>query len=167
MIVKRYIITALKKLDAEYKRALSSSDPLYATYFAKLAVLEYCGWLEEALDNIVRRAVKGKLTTNSYRQIINSTIENTYGFQFKKHFRPMLIDALGIKKVEKIHNKFERSAKISLLTSELEAIKRERDNAAHTWYRNVTVTYQAPSNIIARFNNVYPILKEMYKEVSN
>ena len=165
MIIKKYILNALNKLDNEYNRALTLPDPIYATYFAKLAVLEYCGWLEEALDIIVKRSIKNKLQTIPFQDIINSTIQNNYGFQYKENFRPMLIDAIGIVEMEKLQLKLERNSQISILISELEAIKRDRNSAAHTWIKDVTVTYPAPSNIIGRFNRVYPILKKIYREI--
>ena len=81
MIVKKHILSTLKTLDKEYNSALLSPNPMYATYFAKLAVLEYCGWVEESLDLIVERSVKNKLRTQSFQDIHSSMINSTYGIE--------------------------------------------------------------------------------------
>lgn len=58
MIVKKYIRNTLDSLDSKYNSALTSSDPNEPVFYSKMAVLEYCGWIEEALDKIAIRCIK-------------------------------------------------------------------------------------------------------------
>ncbi|RLA52351.1 MAG: hypothetical protein DRR42_07810 [Gammaproteobacteria bacterium] len=71
MIVKTHISKTLSALDKRY----TNSDSEGSIFFAKLAVLEYCGWIEESLDDVVHRAVKGKLKTQEFSDMLNSLIK--------------------------------------------------------------------------------------------
>lgn len=165
MLVKKDILGTLEGLDIRYNNALHTPTPQDSIYFSKLAILEYCGWIEESFDKIVRRSVKGKLKTQVYKDMLASVIDNTHGFQYKKHFRPMLYSAVGLKNMEIVEKNLKDSGKFELLISELEAVKIHRDNAAHTWINGATPTYPAPSNIKARFEIIYPIMKGIYSQV--
>lgn len=166
MIIKKHIKKTLIKLNQKYSFSLSSPNPEDATYYAKLATLEYCGWIEESMDSIVKRSIKGKLQTNTFRQILNySIIENTHGFQYVKHFRPMLMRAIGILKMELLENYLISKRQLEILKNELEAVKIDRDDAAHTWINGVTKSYPAPSLTQNRLEQVFPILKGIYSQV--
>lgn len=166
MVVKKYIEAILDDMERKYNAALSSSNPLEPTYYSKLAVLEYCGWIEETFDLIVRRSVKGKLKTAPFKQMLEfSVIGNTHAFQYKDHFRPMLRNAIGISKMEQIEQYLDRTNQLDTLISELQAVKRDRDDAAHTWIIGATKTYPAPSQIKGRLKKVYPIMRSIYSEI--
>ena len=77
----------------------------------------------------------------------------------------MMVQSIGIVKMEALQIKLERQGLKSVLESELEAVKQDRNSAAHTWIKGVTTTYPAPSAIIGRLNIVAPILKQIYREV--
>jgi hypothetical protein len=166
MVVKKYIEALLDDMERKYTSALSSTNPLEPTYYSKLAVLEYCGWIEETFDIIVRRSVKGKIKTTPFKQMLEfSVIGNTYAFQYKEDFRPMLRNAIGISKMEKIEQYLEHTTQLDTLISELQAIKRDRNDAAHTWIVGATKTYPAPSQIKGRLDKVYPIMRNIYREI--
>lgn len=168
MIVKKNISRTLKDLDDRYNVAIRSSNNDEPIYYSKLAILEYCGWLEEAFDNIVKRSVKGKLKTPPFKQMLEvSIIGNNHGFQYKEHFRPMLTRTIGIVAMEKVERFLNRNGSLSILISELEAVKRDRDSAAHTWVQNTTLTYPAPSITKARLERVYPIVRDVYSFVAS
>ena len=167
MIAKGHILKAIERLDKRYNQALKSVTPQDSIYFSKLAVLEYCGWLEESFDLIVRRSLKGKLKTQSYRQILeDGIIGNNYGFQYKTNLRPMLIRAMGLGKMESLEFFLNQSGMLPVLISELESVKNDRDSAAHTWINGATRTYPAPSITKARLQTIYPITKKLYSMVS-
>lgn len=166
MIVKKHILKTLTFLDESFSSALSSPSPEQAVFFSKLAILEYCGWIEEAFDQIIRRSVKGQLRSQEFRQILEtSIIGNTYGFQYKKHFRTMLTRAVGLSKAEIIEKYLKDSGQFHILVSELENIKKDRDSAAHTWIDGATRTYPAPSFTKSKFKRVYPILRGIYSQI--
>lgn len=166
MIVKGHILKSIEGLDKRYNQALVSANPQDSIYYSKLAVLEYCGWLEEAFDIIVRRALKGKLKTQSYKQMLeDGIIGNNYGFQYKNNIRPMLIRAIGLSDMEKLEIALDRSGMLPVLVSELESVKNDRNSAAHTWINGVTRTYPAPSITKARLEKVYPIARRLYSMI--
>ena len=168
MIIKKYILSTLNNLDTSFKNALLSANPQDSVYFSKLAILEYCGWIEEALDTIVRRSVKGKLKTTVFRQMFEtSVIENTHGFQYKKHFRSMMTRAVGLQEMEKVEKCLIDAGQLEIFIGELETVKSHRDNAAHTWINGATRIYPSPSYTRSRLLTIYPILKLLYSEVSN
>ncbi len=166
MLVKNNILRSLKELELRYNGALRSPTPQDSIYFSKLAILEYCGWIEESFDQIIRRSVKGKLKTQEFKQILEgSVIGNTYGFQYKRHFRTMLCRAVGLMSAEIVEKHLKDSGKLELLISELESVKTYRNCAAHTWINGTTQTYPAPSYIRVKFEHLYPIMKGIYTQV--
>lgn len=167
MVVKGHILNAIKSLDKRYNQALGSTNPQDSIYYSKLAVLEYCGWLEESFDSIVRRALKGKLKTQHYKQMLeDGIIGNNYGFQYKDNLRPMLIRAIGLSRMEALEVSLDRSGMLPVLISELESVKKDRNSAAHTWINGATRTYPAPSITKARLEKVYPIAKKLYSMIT-
>ncbi|MFW5983481.1 MAG: hypothetical protein ACOCQ4_03185 [bacterium] len=166
MVVKKHIEQTLKELDVKYNNSLVSSNPNEATYYSKLALLEYCGWVEETLDDIARRSVKNKLKTNVFRQMMeDGVIGTTYGFQYKKHFRPMLCKSIGIVRLEKLETLLSSTGEKDIIENEFEAVKSTRNDAAHTWIEGVTKSYPAPSQTLGRLKKVYPVLKNIYSEI--
>ncbi|MEM9274041.1 MAG: hypothetical protein AAGA80_13880, partial [Cyanobacteria bacterium P01_F01_bin.143] len=93
-------------------------------------------------------------------------IGNNFGFQYKKNFRPMLIQAVGLQKTERIHTILDSENLLFTFENELDAVKRFRDDAAHTRVSGTTMTYPAPSQIIGSLQKTYPILRRIYSEVS-
>lgn len=167
MVVKGHILKSIEGLDKRYNQALGSANPQDSIYYSKLAVLEYCGWLEESFDLIVRRALKGKLRTQPYKQMLeDGVIGNNYGFQYKENLRPMLIRAVGLSRMESLETSLNRSGMLPVLISELESVKNDRNSAAHTWINGPTRTYPAPSVTKARLEKVYPIAKELYSMIT-
>ena len=162
MVVKKYIVYSLKRLDQEYNIALASSEPTMAVYLSKLAVIEYCGWIEETMDAIIGSYAQGKLKTSAFRESLNKKIESTHGFQYKKHFRPMLVHVLGIIRCEKIQKSLDQNGDLATLKSELDTFTEHRNRAAHTHVNRVLTTYPSPSVTLGSFNTVYPILKRVY-----
>jgi len=166
IIVKKYILATLKDLDRRYNTSLTSSSPTESVYYSKLAILDYCGWLEDSMDLIIKRSVNNKLKTQTFRQILKDrVIGNNFGFQYKENFRPMLIQAVGLQKAEKIHEILNSTGKLLIFENELSSVKQFRNDAAHTWLSGTTMTYPAPSLIIGKLNTTYPILRLIYSEV--
>lgn len=164
MIIKKHILTTLRDLNKKYNNALSTNQN-DAIYFSKLALLEYCGWIEECFDTVVRRASKGKLKTDEFERLINEIIDKNYGFQYKQHLRSMLIKTIGLAKTEKMELDLNKNGDITVFISELSAIKKDRNSAAHTWVKGATKSYPAPSITLGRLEKVYPIIKKLYSEV--
>jgi len=157
MIAKTYILENLKQLNTRY---LKSSKPKDGLYFSKLAVLELCGWIEMSMDEVVLRISQKKLTEARNQKFVeDDVIARTYGFQYQKHWRSMLIRTLGIITVEKVEKSVDQQ-KRAKLESELKNLATIRNSLAHTYVRGIQVQIDAPSVTMGRFSNLHEGLKD-------
>jgi hypothetical protein len=162
MIVKGYIQSTLEELEKLYDEHKSLKKDIY---YSKLALLELCGWIEESFDSIIKTSIAAKIKSNGYRKILQDIIKRNHGFQVGSNFRPMLIQAVGLQKTEKIELKLDSSGKVQILSTTLGNLKKVRDDNAHTFIRGTTTTIQTPSVTKAQFALIFPIIKEFEKEV--
>jgi hypothetical protein len=159
VVVKKHILRTIRRLDDLYDP--TSTD---ATYFSKLAIIELCGWIESTMDNIAGHFAKKKLKTQQYKDIFRGVKENNFGFDYKKNFRKMLIQTIGMHKMERIEQKLNKTGSISILDSTLDTLKSLRNDAAHN-HIGVTTVYQAPSVTKSQLEIIYPILKSIGQEI--
>lgn len=165
MIVKKHILKTLNDLEFNFDKALSLPNPQDSVYYSKLAVLEYSGWIESALDTIARRAIKRKLKNNIFKQMHNDIVNGNYGFNYKNNFRPMMIRTVGIVRMEELEQYLVKKQQFYQFESELNSIKIYRDDAAHTWINDATKTYPAPSVTRESLLKLFPIVRSLYSEV--
>jgi hypothetical protein len=77
MITKQYIVPGLQAPDTAYTNAASADD---AERFAKLAIIELCGWIEESMDALVLRCAKRQLkVSKNLAYCEDEIIGKTYG----------------------------------------------------------------------------------------
>jgi hypothetical protein len=158
MLAKTYILHNLNALNKKYNKATTPKDSLF---FSKLAILELCGWIEESMDDLVRRCAKQKLKEQANITYVNSVvIKKNYGFEYQNNFRQMLIKLLGIINVERIERKMD-AGKFQRFQSTLSALKTARDAEAHTHIKGITRSINAPSITLRQFNDVYDGLAEV------
>lgn len=164
MIVKYYILSTIEELDKLYNKARSQKK---AIYYSKLALLELCGWIEESMDDIVLSYGNRTLKQKSNKEYIKKQIVPwVHGFQYQQHFRPMLMSVIGIRNLERVETKLEyNGGQVSRLSSFLGNLKSDRNDAAHTFLKGITRTYNAPSRTKGDFLSIYPILKEFDNEI--
>ena len=163
MIAKSYIKSTLNELDRLYNDSTSQKK---AIYYSKLAVLELCGWIEESLDDILLRHGNRNLIKPENKLFCkDKIIKGNYGFQYNDNIRPMLLKLLGLINLEKTEIELEKTAQITLLKTNLGNLKLVRNEAAHTYLKGVTRTYNAPSRTIADFNRIYNLLKNLDEEL--
>jgi hypothetical protein len=85
MIAKTYILSNLRSLDYSYRHAKTAKD---AQFFAKLAILELCGWIEESMDDIILRWGRKQLKeTANLNYCEKDIVKRTYGFDYDVNFR--------------------------------------------------------------------------------
>jgi len=164
MIDTEQIEKTLKFLDGKFKDNYSHIDQQIPILYAKMAVLEYSGWLEETFDEIAL-SLKHKLEDPSYLKLIEEKLSHTHGFQYKKNVQPLLIHCLGIVKLEKIEANLNKNGNLDKLKSILGNITIMRNEAAHTYTSNTTSGFDAPSTIIGYFNTTKPILIQLWNYV--
>ena len=94
------VSSTLAQLEVWYDEPTTASER--PKLLSKLALLELCGWLETEQDRIILKISESCLNDASWSR--TELIEKTYGFDYKRHFRPMLAKLLG----EHLTRKLER-----------------------------------------------------------
>ena len=159
MVNKTTIVRNLRELDSRYNR--KSRNPRDPLYYSKLSLIELCGWIEITMDSIIMDCARkhmGRARNVKYVQDI--IIRRTYSFTYDPHFRAMLIQVVGLVKVEELEGKVDR-LKFDAMKSSLGRLKEQRDREAHTYIVGATPTVDAPSLINHHFQNVYHGLKDV------
>jgi hypothetical protein len=158
MIAKTSILFNLTSLNRSYQKAKTTKD---AQFFAKLAILELCGWIEESMDQIVLSCSRKHLKEATNRSYCEKEFVNrTYGFDYQNNFRFMLVRLLGLIVVEKLERWMDSSIR-GKMVSALSTLKQQRDSEAHTHLKGMTRIINAPSVTIAQFQPVYDGLREL------
>ena len=165
MIYTSRIRDSLHFLEQQYSLHVGSKQRERPIMFAKLAVLEYCGWLEESFDDIARNCVRSKLRTKKSRDILEARIKRTNGFVYDTHIRPLIGFALGTVRLLRLEKELTRNGSLDVLKTNLESMNHLRNRAAHTFTKGTTSSYDAPSAIIRNFDQTSPILLQMWKNV--
>lgn len=161
MVSKGSITKNLNRLERLYNK---SKTPKEGLFYSKLAMLEFCGWIEESMDDIINRCALKNLRKLSNRDYVGKVIRRTSGFEYHAHFRMMLITLLGIIHIEKLEIRVD-PVKFQRLKSTLGSLKGPRDIQAHTHLKGVTMTLDAPSVTKSRFATVYDGLKDFEEKL--
>jgi hypothetical protein len=152
MIAKTYILANLKYCDRRFRGARSAKEGLF---YAKLAILELCGWIEMSMDDVVIRCSKRRIKLAKNAKLVQDQIvDRTYGFDYERHFRSMLIRLIGLVGVEKLEKQLDPAVH-SKFVSTLVSLKTVQDTEAHTYVKGVTKNIDAPSVTLARFTDIY------------
>ena len=161
MISKTQIVLTLQSLDSHYQDATSAEE---AQWFAKLAIIELCGWIEESMDEIIRRCSKRHLKLMANKEMCEDDIIGlTYGFEYKKHFRGMLVRLLGLIAVEQLEQQVDATIRAKM-EGALSFLKPYRNTYAHSHLKS-TVTINAPSLTNSKFQPVYDGLLEFERVI--
>lgn len=164
MIARSYITANLKIMESKYRGSKTQKESLF---YSKLAILELCGWIEESMDDVVircaRRHVKSKRNMD---YVMNDIVRRTFGFEYDRHFRRMLIQLLGLINVEKLERRVD-PVKRDRLKATLATLKSARDSEAHTHIKGVTRRINAPSVTLSQLPAVYDGLREYESVIRN
>lgn len=158
MIAKTYILQNLGQLDSAFRKAKSQK---HGIYFSKLAILELCGWIEISMDDIILAHCGRHVTTPKNSKFVSDDIvKRTYGFDYERNFRKMLINLVGIVTCEKLEGQIPVAVHTKFV-AQLQSLKAVRDRLAHTYLKGpvATMIIDAPSVTKARFNDIYDGLK--------
>ena len=155
------ITSTINELDSLY-----NANSAQATYFSKLALIELCGWIEQTMDSIILDYATLKLSNPQNITFVEKNIvNNTYGFHYESHFRPMLMKVVGIIKLELIETALQSTGEFATLCSQLGTLKSNRDRVAHTTITGITHSYDSPSRIKNYLSVIHPILVKFEKEL--
>ena len=159
MVNKAAIARNLRELNSRYDR--KSRNPRAHLYYAKLSLMELCGWIEVTMDQIVRDCAKRHLSdAANLNYVENTVIRGTHNFDYNADLRPMLMRVVGLVKVEELELMLE-PAKFQNMRSSLGALRQQRNREAHTYTAGITQTLLAPSAIDRHFRYVYDGLKDV------
>lgn len=163
MLPRIELDTTLNHLDSQYKTA-ASSDPRASQYYCKLAVIEFCGWIEEAQDLLVQEsATRGGVWDTDLR----SKVKRTYGFHFEDKFSPLLAHGMGYKTLRAVIQtlSYRPGSKFDSAVSTINSFVEIRNKAAHTHSSPGTTTYYQPSLVSSYLNTVAEGLLELETEL--
>ena len=153
----------LQFLDSMYQAHQTSEDPEEAVAFAKLAVLEFCGWVEMTIDDIARCAVIVSLPAEEDRKPLEALIKDTSGFDYSRHVTPLLVSALGSVRFSVVENTMREEALLDRFRSVLNSAEfsRMRNRAAHTFNDGTQRNYDAPSSVLGKLQQIAPLMERM------
>ncbi len=151
----------LQKLDSCFNDS-QASDPTLSIVYSKAAILEVCGWLEEAFDEIAHNCVRKRLRTLERRKFLNDKIKATYGFEYNTKARPLITHAIGVVKLLEIEKNLENDASLTVLKTTCSNLNKLRQDAAHTTIYGRKMTYPAPSVAIQEFEKCLPIVNRLW-----
>lgn len=162
MVSKTSILRNLSKISTLFNK---TSNPKEALFYSKLAILELCGWIEESMDDIVKNCANRKLRNNDNLIFLKKEIiKKVHGFDYHNNFRKMLMQVIGLIRLEIIERKVDQT-KLEHMKAALNALKAQRDTVAHTYIKGITLRIDAPSITKQRFVDVYEGLKNIEHEL--
>ena len=165
MIGKTSILQNLNILERLYNNP--KSHKIMALFYSKLAILELCGWIEESMDDIVRCCANRKLRETQNRNFVTKTIiKGVHGFDYRDHFRFMLMQIVGLITIERIEKRIDQK-KLQIMQAALSSLKEYRNIEAHTHLKGTTRRLDAPSVTKKRFDEVYRGLKNFEDELKH
>lgn len=156
----KHNLNQLKLLYEDASRSSSNEANLHMTFYSKLALIEYCGWLEVSIDILVRRIIC-KINDAELIRIGENSVKTNYGFTYDNHFRVLLVRNFGLKNTEILLNELRVSGDLALLESKLNTFKTLRNEAAHNYFTGVGA-YNAPSFYVSEIDAIFPIFQKIY-----
>ncbi|MEQ1761534.1 MAG: hypothetical protein ABL984_00175 [Pyrinomonadaceae bacterium] len=141
MLSNASILTTLIHIEGQYNAAIAPMD----NFYSKLAILEACGWIEEAMDDVLERSMNYKIKKSKDVDFVSKKILENYGFDYSGNFRKVLTYILGLWNIGKMERRLD-PLKFARLVSQLGNLKQVRDSAAHTHVQvGITQYYDGPS----------------------
>ena len=130
-------------LDSAY--LASMSDPLLPILLSKTALIEFSGWIEQSMDQILYDYLDSHICETYIIKYIKDQIKKNYGFKYENNILRILSITIGAYNLENVLNKIN----INLLKTLLDKYSNKRNNAAHTHTLGTIATYDTPSVILA------------------
>ena len=163
MITKSYIESNIRRMNHKYNQARSNKEALF---FAKMAIMELSGWIEESMDEIMSRCANRNLKDTSNREYFrNQVVKPNYGFHYTKNFRRMITALIGLIMYERLEKSLD-SIKFQRMKSELGNLTQKRNEEAHTHIK-ITRTINAPSVTLRQFFSIYDGLVDFEQKLKS
>jgi hypothetical protein len=158
IVVKKKILQSLRELNKLFN---GTTKPNEHQYYGKLAIIELCGWIEQTMDEMIRNIGKKCLKENgNLNYLENVVIKKIHGFLYDEHMRKMLIDIIGLVKVELMEKVIDPRIHAAF-KGELITLKSKRDQQAHTHISGLTIPIDNPTVTLASLPIVFNGLKNI------
>lgn len=146
---------------------MDSSDVHMPQLLSKLATMEFSGWIEVSIDEILHNYLDNHIVAPKGRTNINKFIKDIHGFSFDNHIYKIFSLVIGVNNWENVLDTLS-----SIDRNNLESITNtyynQRNNAAHVnTIIGVTSSYNAPSQVLLDFNKIESAIKIIESQVAN
>lgn len=133
------------------------SDPILPILLSKTALIEFSGWIEQSIDQILYDYLDNHIIDDN----MNKYIRKNYGFKYENNILKILSITIGAYNLENVLDRIN----INQFKTLVDGYSDKRNNAAHTHTAGTTTTYDAPSVILNDFRRIKPIITTIEKEV--
>ncbi|MFC2313758.1 MAG: hypothetical protein ACFNLR_07090 [Prevotella denticola] len=159
MVNYQYIENTLVNLDSTYLNSMS--DPILPILLSKTALIEFSGWIEQSIDQILYDYLDNHIIDDNMNKYIRNQIRKNYGFKYENNILKILSITIGAYNLENVLDRIN----INQFKTLVDGYSDKRNNAAHTHTAGTTTTYDAPSVILNDFRRIKPIITTIEKEV--
>ena len=159
MVNYQYIENTLVNLDSTYLNSMS--DPILPILLSKTALIEFSGWIEQSIDQILYDYLDNHIVDDNMNKYIRNQITKNYGFKYENNILKILSITTGAYNLENVLDRIN----INQFKTLVDGYSDKRNNAAHTHTAGTTTTYDAPSVILNDFRRIKPIITTIEKEV--
>ena len=128
--------------------------------WAKIAIIEVCGWIEECMDRMVLDLSRNHLRRQENREIVRRRVDRTSGFTYARHFRPLLTWVIGGVSIEQLEAKLDQRV-FQSMQAELKLLAKVRNQLAHTLFAPYRPSLDSPSLVKDRFDRIYESLENV------
>ena len=159
MVNYQYIENTLVNLDSTYLNSMS--DPILPILLSKTALIEFSGWIEQSIDQILYDYLDNHIIDDNMNKYIRNQIRKNYGFKYENNILKILSITIGAYNLENVLDRIN----INQFKTLVDGYSDKRNNASHTHTAGTTTTYDAPSVILHDFRRIKPIITTIEKEV--
>lgn len=136
----------------------------FATLYSKLALLEFCGWMEEAFDKVLKDYITHEITDTNCRNVAKEIIKRNYGFKFQNIVK-LFCCIIGFKNWENIQSNINNDGYLEIFMTTLNDNSKKRDTAAHTNTIGVTEIYNSPTITLHNYDKFEVIMRMIEEDV--
>ncbi|MFA5238517.1 MAG: hypothetical protein WC476_02240 [Phycisphaerae bacterium] len=159
MIVKKNILKNLKTINKEYRHA--STRPVHTELFAKLAILELCGWIEDGVDYMVLSYAKRYVRAQDNIKYFEETVKKVHNLGYE-NYRFLMTVLIGLPNFEYLERNIDPQI-LQNFKATMNYLKTSRDKLSHTYTVVVTRQIDGPSVTIQNFEKIYKGFKSFEK----
>jgi len=150
----------LNDIDSQYSNSMSQNS--LPIILSKAALIEFSGWLEQSLDQILDEYLDYHVCDAKIVDFIKKQIKRNHGFNYDKILK-MLSVTIGAYNLENVLDRIN----VNSFQTLVDKYSSDRNKAAHTHTAGTTQTYDAPSSILKDFQSIRPIIATLEREIKS